>query len=196
MFAKRLEVIATAKTSEVCQKCGRDCESPCQAIDEMRKIYDETRTRERRQLIGRLRSLLGIVDAEPDNDLKALGQALIKKLPELCHISDFSIKVGYVRSYERKTKDGKPVYADCRKVNVVYGAYLPFDFIITFYEPNIGHLTENQLKILMWHELKHIGIGDRGFIVEPHDIEDFFAITDAHSTRWDDYGQEVIDILR
>jgi hypothetical protein len=34
-------------------------------------------------------------------------------------------------------------------VQEVFKAYLPFDFIITFYERNTGLLSENQQKILM-----------------------------------------------
>lgn len=180
---------------DICIGCHNECEVPCSALEELRKIYDEARIKEKRHLIHGLRKRLGIVDAEVANDLKNLGKAIIKKLPELHHILDFDIKVGYVKSYERKMKDGKTVFADCRKVNKVYGAYLPFDFVITFYEPNIGHFTDNQLKILMWHELKHIGVGDRGFMIEPHDIEDFFTITDQHSTRWDEFGAKVADIM-
>lgn len=184
-----------AKQKDICIECGQNCEIPCAALYELENIYKETRTKEKRQLIYRLRKQLDIVDAEPASDLRDMARKIIKKLPELHHILDFRVKIGYVRSYERKTRDGKASYADCRKVNKVYSAYLPFDFVITFYEPNIGHLSDNQLKILMWHELKHIGISDRGFIVEPHEIEDFFTITDAHSTRWDNFGTEVIDIL-
>lgn len=184
-----------AKKIELCGNCHNQCDIPCEALTELRKIYKETRTKEKKQLIYRIRKLLNIVDAEPANDLKRLAQKIIKKLPELSHIPDFDIKIGYVRSYERRTSGGRPTYADCRKINKVYAAYLPFDFIVTFYELNIGHLSENQLKILMWHELKHIGVGKRGFVIEPHDIEDFFTIIDSYSTRWDEFGMEVKDIL-
>lgn len=183
------------KSNDICVRCGRGCDNLCKAIKELQAIYNANSVKEKRQLIHRLKNQLGIIDAEPAKDLSSLAKKIIKKIPELHHIIDFNINIGYVRSYESKTKGGKLTYADCRKVNKVYGAYLPFDFIITFYEPNIDHLSDNQIKILMWHELKHIGVGERGFVIEPHDIEDFYAIIDIHGTKWDELGVDVINIL-
>jgi hypothetical protein len=116
-------------------------------------------------------------------------------MPELSIIPEYDIKVGYVRSYQRKTDKGKTVNADCRKVSKVYGAYLPYDFIITFYEPNIYYMTENQQKILMLHELKHIGLGERGLCIENHDVEDFGDILTRFGIDWNWMDKEVPDIL-
>lgn len=177
--------------NDICNKCRRDCDSVCEALFELKRIYSETKTKEKQRIIKNLRSLLNICDAEPSEELTNLATRIIDKFPEMHFIRDFDIKVGYVMSYECK----KDTLGDCRKVNTLYSAYLPFDFIITFYEPNIAHMSENQLKLLMYHELKHIGIGDRGFIVVPHDIEDFFDIIDFHGNRWSEFDTEVIDIL-
>lgn len=179
----------------ICDKCGRDCDVPCEANLVLYKIYNEIRIGEKRILIRNLRKQLGIVDAEPDKAMRSMARRIISRVPELAFIRELDIKVGYVRSFERKTKDGREVMGDCRKVNVVYGAYLPYDFVITFYDTNVGHLSDNQLKLLMWHELKHIGVGDRGFIISPHEVEDFYSIIDEHSTRWSELGAEVADIL-
>lgn len=182
--------------SGICKDCPRDCDGFCSAKAELQAIYDQMRTGQKCGVIKRLREDLQITDAEISPELKALAKKLISKLPELRELGELDVKIGYVLSYERKTGSGRAVFADCRKVSVIYGAYLPFDFIVTFYEPNISELSENQLKILMWHELKHIGIGEKGFRIEPHDIEDFYDITDAHSTRWNEAGHETADILR
>ena len=74
-------------------------------------------------------------------------------------------------------------------------AFLPFDFIITFYEPNIYYMTENQKKILMLHELKHIDVGERGLTIRPHDIEDFKSIIKTYGLEWNDMDQDLPDIL-
>jgi hypothetical protein len=179
----------------ICERCGRECEVACQALVECRDIYAAQKLADRKKLIYRLRKLLDIRDAEPSKEMARLGRRIISRVEGLRFIADFNIRVGYVESLERKTKGGREVYGDCRKINKVYGAYLPFDFIITFYAANIGHLSENQLKLLMWHELKHIGMGDRGPTLEPHDIEDFYAIIDTHGTRWSELGADVVDIL-
>lgn len=138
---------------------------------------------------------MNLVDYEINDDLKELGEELIKAMPELHIIKDFDVKIGYVLSYEGKKAKSKSVNADCRKVNGSYTAYLPFDFIITFYEPNIYYMTENQKKVLMLHELKHIGIGEKGLRVEPHDIEDFSSILKRFGLEWNGLNHDIPDIL-
>jgi hypothetical protein len=179
----------------MCLKCGRECDYPCEAMQILCKIYEEARTSEKVVLIKELRKELDIIDYEVADDLKELGEKVITAMPELGIIRDFNIKVGYVRSYERKIEKGKIVYADCRKVKGTYTAYLPFDFIITFYEPNVALMTENQKKILMLHELKHIGVGEKGLKLEDHDSEDFKDILHRYGIDWNDLNQDVPDIL-
>lgn len=179
----------------ICVRCGRSCDVECQALTELKLIYATQKLADKKKLIYRLRKLLDIRDAEPSKDMARLGRKIISRVESLRFIAEYGIRIGYVQSWETKTKNGREVYGDCRKINPVYGAYLPFDFIITFYAANIGHLSDNQLKILMWHELKHIGVGPRGLTLEPHDIEDFFEIIDTHGTRWDELGADIADIL-
>jgi len=56
-------------------------------------------------------------------------------------------------------------------------------------------MTENQKKILMLHELRHIGIGEKGFRIENHDVEDFRDILERFGIEWNGFDQEVPDIL-
>lgn len=181
----------------ICDECylKKECKVPCSAVGKLQEIYGDLRTEEKRTIIQGLRTELGIKDAETAEDIQTIAEKIITKIGELNFINELDIKIGYVRSYERKTKDGQVIYGDCRKVSKVYGAYLPYDFVITLYELNIGHLTDNQIKILIWHELKHIDIGDRGFTLRPHDIEDFYSIIDQYGTRWSEFDTEVADIL-
>lgn len=123
-----------------------------------------------------------------------MGQKIINNFTEFGFIKEWNIKIGYVISQEKKSGK-KIVYADCRKLQEVYKAYLPFDYIITFYECNTGMLNENQLKILMLHELKHIGMGERGLTLVPHDIEDFSIILDKYGLDWNEYGKELPDLF-
>jgi hypothetical protein len=57
------------------------------------------------------------------------------------------------------------------------------------------YMTENQQKVLMLHELKHIGIGERGLKIENHDIEDFADILTAYGLDWNDIDKNIEDIL-
>jgi hypothetical protein len=137
---------------------------------------------------------MGIRDAEPSRKLRQLAERIIAKFPEFVIIREWNIKIGYVVSQERKAGE-KITYADCRRVQEVFKAYLPFDFIITFYERNTGMLNENQQKILMLHELRHITMGEKGLKIRPHDIEDFKDILDVFGLDWNTPGKELPDIL-
>ena len=142
---------------------------------------------ETRKILQELRELLNLHDCEPAEDLKELAESVIDEhQEELGFIKDMEIEIGYVRSFQAKVKDGRLVYADTEKTKHKYTAYLPYDFVITFYEPNVASLNDEQKRILMWHELRHIGIGDRGFKVNPHEIEDFFSIVEKHGVHWAD----------
>lgn len=179
----------------MCKKCGRGCESECMALKELLTIWNENRVKEKHQLIRKLRKTLNLLDAEPSKQMKQLADLIINKFPELYFIKEYGIKIGYVLSQERK-QGQKITYADCRKVNLVYSAYIPYDFVITFYADNIEMLNENQKKILMLHELKHIGVNQKGLVIIPHDVEDFESILKDYGTKWNKYNNnDVPDIL-
>lgn len=182
---------------EICRNCAAECggEIACAAYEELSRMYRQLKVEDHTELMKNLRSKLNITDAEVADDLRELGERIIAALPELSIIPELDVQIGYVRSYERKTDKGKTVCADCRKVNKTYGAYLPFDFVITFYEPNMYYMTENQQKILMLHELKHIGIGDRGLRIEYHDVEDFGDILMRFGIDWNWQNRDVPDVL-
>jgi predicted metallopeptidase len=181
--------------NNVCASCSVECEGWCAALEELQLMYNSLRNEERVDIIRHLRQQLGIRDAEVADDLRELAEKIIEKMPELSIIPEFEIKVGYVRSFEKKQDKSKLVYGDCRRINKVYGAYLPYDFIITFYEPHVILLSENQRKILMLHELKHIGIGERGLRIEYHDVQDFGDILQRFGIDWNWFEKEVPDIL-
>ncbi|MNO37513.1 hypothetical protein D3C76_275960 [compost metagenome] len=180
----------------LCRLCPKfnDCETPCAAIETLYQIYDKQDEKDKTTRIRNLKKQLGIQDAEPSRALKRLAEQIIKRFPEFGIIREFNIKIGYVVSQERKRGE-KITYADCRKVQEVFKAYLPFDFIITFYERNTSMLNENQQKILMLHELRHITLGEKGLKIRPHDIEDFKDILETYGLDWNEPGKELPDIL-
>ncbi len=184
--------------NELCKNCGLECgkDETCAAINKLCHIYQEERTKEKAALIKSLRSELNLFDCEPSEEMRTLAEKIIDKIDEVAYIREYDFKTGYVLSYERKKKDGGLVFGECRKVSGAYQAYLPYDFIITFYEPNIDILNDNQKKIVMLHELKHEWIGPRGLTIRPHDREDFLSILEKHGLYWGDFGNdEVPDIL-
>lgn len=184
----------------VCEQCPRKIickkeKTPCSALEALYKIGQEQDREAKAALIRDYARQLNVFDCEVSPELQQLGEQVIAGMPELSHIPTYDIKIGFVISYKSKKQDGKIVAADCRKVETVYQAYLPFDFIVTFYEPNMAYMTDNQKKVLMLHELKHIGIGPKGLRIEPHDIEEFETIITRYGLRWNAFGNDVLDIL-
>jgi len=179
----------------VCIKCGKGCQEPCLALKLLFSVYRKERIEEKREYLKSLRKFLDLLDYEPAGDIKELAEKIINAKPELAFIHECEIKIGYVMAYESKKRQGRSVYADCRKINGSYLAYLPYDILITVYEPNISWLTENQRKIVIYHELRHIDVNERGITVKPHDIEDFESILREHGLGWSQPGNDVIDIL-
>lgn len=181
--------------SEICDICYiKGCEVPCAAYKELYSIWREQNNKDKTQRIRNLKRRLGIAEAETSNELRLLANRIIKHFPELYFIKEYDIKIGYVKSYEKKQGE-KITYADCRKVTDIYKAYLPYDFLITFYERNTGFLNENQLKLVMYHELRHVGIGEKGLKIVPHDIEDFSDILTKYGLDWNLIDKELPDIL-
>lgn len=182
--------------SPICKTCinCNICETPCAAIEALYQIYDAQDDKDKMTRIRNLKKQLGIQDAEPSKVLKRLADQIIKRFPEFGFIREYNIKIAYVTSQERKRGE-KVTYADCRKVQDVFKAYLPFDFIITFYARNTDSLSENQQKILMLHELRHVTIGQKGLKIRPHDIEDFADILEPFGLDWNEPGKELPDIL-
>lgn len=103
-------------------------------------------------------------------------------------ILEAGITVGFLSCSKEKRK-GKThaVLGECRKVSGWQEVFCPYDFLIIIYDLNCEGLTDDQMKILIWHELEHIGIDEHGdHFVKPHDIEDFRDIIDAHGLDWAD----------
>lgn len=89
---------------------------------------------------------------------------------------------------KKKVSNNKVTYADCRKIPDVYKWCIPYDFQITVYEPNAINLDQEQLKVLIYHELMHIGAeikdGQKKLSIRPHDIQDFAYILEKYGIHW------------
>ena len=131
---------------------------------------------------------------ERSAEFKKMGEELIKKVPDLKFIKEGNIKIAWLTSTQKKLKNRGIVYAECRKLEEWMQVFAKYDFVITVYEDNCLGLTENQMYIVLWHELLHIGIdGDTLnpiYIMNPHDIEDFRDIIDRFGLGWAEYGAE------
>lgn len=118
-----------------------------------------------------------------------LAHEVLWENEELTYIRVSNVTITYLQSTHEKKKAGDLVYGVCEKVADKYKWGIPCDFTITIFEPNVEGMTDDQLKIVLFHELLHIGIeetddGEESYSVKPHDLEDFKLIIDKFGTDW------------
>lgn len=124
-----------------------------------------------------------------NDNYRQIAEDLIATEKELAYIKDSSVTVTYLESDAAK-KDGKErlVLGECEKVQSKNRWAISTDFTITVFEPNIAGMSEEQIRIVLFHELLHIGIdwNDSGecYYIKKHDLEDFKYIIDRYGTDW------------
>ena len=120
----------------------------------------------------------------------AIGARLIETEPILETIKESQATIVYLSSQHKKIESGKAVHAQCEKIQDKYKWGLPADFTITVFEPNCMGFTQEQLEILIFHELLHVRIdykdGEEKYSINPHDLEDFRYIIDRFGSHWDE----------
>ena len=129
---------------------------------------------------------------QKNNKYRFIGQRLIRNEPDLQFIKDFGLKIAYVSSEQEKKTNLKTIFADCTLVSNRYKWCCDYDFFITVYEPNTADLTEEQIEILILHELHHVGLDITGLeprpYVVPHDVEEFDTIIERYGLHWERDG--------
>lgn len=121
-----------------------------------------------------------------DDDLKALGEKVIAANEKLEHLNSPSCRIAYQYSSQEKKSNKKTTYADTERIKDKLKAFLPYDFIITFYQPNTVELDAETMERLMYHELCHVGYDeDSGaYSIIPHDVEDFRDVIEHWGLDW------------
>ena len=123
-----------------------------------------------------------------NEEYSLIATKVIVQEPALADIRKSGATIIYLSSDKQKTAKGKIVCAECEKVADKNKWAIPCDFTITVYEPNCIGFTEEQLYILLFHELLHVGIDFDGenerYYIRPHDYEDFKLIIDRYGTDW------------
>lgn len=115
--------------------------------------------------------------------METLAAEVIDEIPELSYIRD--LRVVYLESDLAKKSKGRTVFGECEKIPDKYKWAIEADFTITFYVENISGLSAAAQKILMEHELRHIGEVNGKIYVRPHDIEDFALILSRYGLNWE-----------
>lgn len=118
-----------------------------------------------------------------------IGAYLIDHEDALVDIANSQATIVYLSSEHKKVEAGRKILGQCEKVADKYKWGIPCDFTITVFEPNVEGMTDDQLKIIIFHELLHVGIdfkedGSESYFIRPHDLEDFKLIIDRFGTDW------------
>lgn len=110
---------------------------------------------------------------------------LIDTEEELNYIKEGDVTIICLSSdSEKKNGRDKLVFGQCEKISDKYKWSVPCDFTITIFEPNIIGFTEEQLRILIFHELLHVGIDGDALYCRKHDYEDFECIIRRYGIDW------------
>lgn len=100
------------------------------------------------------------------------------------------ISLIFLESDKDKKSHGMAVCADCEKVADNKRWAIDADFVITVYAPNVTNFSEDQLKVLILHELMHIGLeftskGELKKYIVPHSVQDFRYILQTYGIDWE-----------
>ena len=120
-----------------------------------------------------------------------IGAKLIANEPSLEGLRESSARIAYLSSDAEKKSGGQWVHAECEKVPAKWQWAAPYDFIVTVYEPNTAHLSPEQLRILLHHELLHAEAvkkedGGESYRIRPHDVGEFAEIIELYGLGWDE----------
>lgn len=125
--------------------------------------------------------------SEQNEDYARIGMELIREEKSLNWILSTGVAVGFMSSNRAKVSKGRAIFGECDRVKDKYRAFIPYDFLITVYEPNVIEFTPKQIRILLHHELLHCGVNSNAeptYKINPHDIEDFREIIDRYGLDW------------
>lgn len=136
-----------------------------------------------------------------NNRYKFIIETLCNNFSELKHINPEDIVIVSNIKVDYKEKIQKLIYADITKISdrlfevisQYYNNKNPFKYILQIYENHITELSLNQLIIVIYHELLHIG--EDGILIN-HDFEDFYAVIDkTKDCNWCKIGYNINSIL-
>lgn len=114
-----------------------------------------------------------------DVPLEALGKQVISDcMPDLK-----DVRIAYMKCDKPKKNGKKIVLADCEKLSDKVSELTGIDFVITFYADAEG-LTMVGHRILMQHELLHIGWDGEHKSIVQHDVDEFRWIIEKYGLDW------------
>lgn len=129
-----------------------------------------------------------------NDEYQEIAQELIDERPELSDLRGADVQIILLSSEAEKKTGDRLIYGQCEKVPQKYKWGIPCDFTITIFDRNISDFSDEQLRILIFHELLHVGIDEDKLYVKKHDLEDFKAIINLYGTDWDRPGWRQLEL--
>lgn len=122
---------------------------------------------------------------EHDEIMESLVNEVIGKHEDLKHLDEDGCRIACLSSDKKLKSAGRAVLANATKVPAKCRPFMDVDFIITFYTEFVNGMSKEQLELLAYHELRHIGYDSDGNCwIIPHDVEDFESIINGHGIHW------------
>ena len=129
-----------------------------------------------------------------NDEYQEIAQELIDERSELSDLRGADVQIILLSSEAEKKTGDRLIYGQCEKVPQKYKWGIPCDFTITIFDRNISDFSDEQLRILIFHELLHVGIDEDKLYVKKHDLEDFKTIIDLYGTDWDRPGWRQLEL--
>lgn len=124
-----------------------------------------------------------------NEEYSKIAKELIETEDALMNIRNSNVQIIFLSSEHEKRTKQKIIYGQCERVQEKNKWAIPAEFTITIFEPNVIDFTDEQIRILLFHELLHVGIefkdGYESYSIVPHDLEDFKLIIDRFGTDWE-----------
>ena len=125
---------------------------------------------------------------EPSDKYASIGAELMASEPALAKITEHGVKVAFLASDSEKRGKGRTVFGECERIPAKWKWAVPYDFAITVFEPNVERFSDEQMRVLLLHELMHVGVDVDGnearFFTVPHDFEEFREIAERFGLEW------------
>lgn len=125
-----------------------------------------------------------------NDNYRKIAEELIDQEPELFQLKRSSARIAYLESDAAKKSGDFETLGECEKVQSKNQWAMNYDFTVTIYKKNTEHLDQDQLRVLIFHELLHIDIyydpetGAETYGIRKHDLQDFKTIVDRYGVDW------------
>lgn len=123
-----------------------------------------------------------------NDEYNEIAEDVINEFPELEYLRGGDIQIIVLSIDATPKQNGRIVHGVCEKVPSKNKWAIPCDFTIAIYDANNVEFSDEQLRILIFHELLHVGVDGDKLYVKKHDVEDFAPIIDRYGAHWSEPG--------